>query len=143
MNTVTDPIKADTLAFADLPALGAELDSGRFCGITTLKDGTHSAVILLPAKAGKRLAWSDAMAWAQEAGGQLPSRPVAALLYANAKDQLEQGWHWTSDELHTDTGDQDDVSSAWHCHFYYGYQHDNHKSYEGGAVAVRLIPLTA
>ena len=81
------------------------------------------------------------MKWAEEAGGALPTRPVAALLYANAKDQFDPTWYWTSDTLDQDTGDEDDASFAWYCYFYYGYQYYDHKSAEGAAVAVRVIPL--
>ena len=141
MNTTTELVAADTISFASLPVLGAEFDGGIFIGVTTLKDGTHAAVILLPNKAQERMAWDAAMGWAKEAGGQLPTRPVAALLYANAKDQFERTWYWTSDELQADTGDEDDASYAWFCYFYYGLQRFTHKSAEGAAVAVRLIPL--
>ena len=37
-----------TIAFKDLPALGADLDGGEFAGITTKPDGTHWAVSKLP-----------------------------------------------------------------------------------------------
>ena len=146
---MTETITADSgtaiasIGFADLPALGAPLEGGRFCGVTTLKDGSHRAVILLPDKAPERMPWNKATVWAEEAGGQLPSRQVAALLYANVKDELQKTWHWTSDTLDQDTGDEDDASYAWICGFSYGDQYDNPKSYEGSAVAVRLIPLTA
>jgi hypothetical protein len=133
----------NTISLSKLPSLGSELDGGRFCGVTTLKDGAHCAVILLPNNAQQRLAWKDAMTWAEESGGQLPSRPVAALLYANAKAYLQPAWHWTSDTLDADTGDADDASYAWGCGFFTGYQSDDRKSCEGAAVAVRLILLTA
>lgn len=120
--------------FPTLPALGAPLDGGTFAGLTTKKDGTHHAVVLLPEQA-KRLTWKKAMNWAKKQGAELPSRPVAALLFANAKDQLKPTWHWTSEE--------NDASYAWHCFFGHGTQTFDHKSYGGGAVAVRLIPLTA
>jgi len=118
-----------------LPAIGADLDSGTFAGLTTRKDGTHCAVVLLPTKPTKILAWKPAMTWAKKQDGELPTRPVAALLFANVKDKLEPTWHWTSDE--------DDASYAWFCYFYDGFQNYNRKSYEGSVVAVRLIPLTA
>ncbi len=121
-----------TLSFATLPTLGADLEGGTFAGITTRKDGTHCAVILLPEKA-RDLTWKKAVAWATKQGGELPTRPVAALLFANVKDKLTPAWHWTSDEY--------DASYAWSCGFNSG-QGFNLKSYEGGAVAVRLIPLT-
>jgi len=103
-------------------------------GITTKNDGAHAAVILLPNK-GQELSWKDAMNWAKEQGGELPSRPVAALLFANLKSELDPKWHWTSEE--------DDASYAWLCFFNRGTQDNFHKSYEGSADAVRLIPLTA
>ena len=124
-----------SIPFAALPAIGADLDGGAFFGITTGKDGTHYAATLLPAKSDKRLPWNKAMEWAAKQGGMLPTRPVAALLFANLKEPLEPVWHWTSDE--------DDASSAWFCYFYYGNQNVSHKSYEGSVVAVRLIPITA
>lgn len=123
-----------TLTIAQLPALGAPLEGGSFAGITTQPDGTHCAVVLLPAQ-GTDLDWPAAKAWAAEQGGELPSRPVAALLFANVKAQLRPRWHWTADE--------DDASYAWLCTFDNGGQSSYRKSYEGGAVAVRLIHLTA
>jgi hypothetical protein len=129
MTTVATP-----LTLATLPALGAELDGGTFVGLTTKPDGTHHAVVLLPEKA-ESITWKKAIAWAEKQGGELPSRPVAALLFANVKAQLTPAWHWTSESY--------DASYAWDCDFNYGGQRNGHKGYEGGAVAVRLIHLTA
>lgn len=128
----TAPITQLTLA--TLPALGTQLDTGIFAGLTTRKDGIHCAVVLLPEQ-GTQLTWKKAIEWAAEQGGELPSRPVAAMLFANAKAQLKPAWHWTSE--------QEDASYAWHCYFDYGYVYHDRKSYEGSAVAVRLIPITA
>lgn len=130
-----DPLQApvDSLAFAALPAVGAELAGGTFRGVTTLKDSKHVAVILLPNKAQERMTWKNAMAWASEAGGELPSRPVSALLFATAKDQFRDDWYWTSEEHGS--------SYAWGQNFRNGYQDYRHKDYEGLAVAVRLIHL--
>jgi hypothetical protein len=122
-----------TLTLSSLPNLGAPLDGGTFAGITTKSDGTHCAVVLLPEQ-GEKLTWKKAMNWAAKQGGELPSRPVAALLFANAKSQLKPKWHWTSEE--------EDASYAWHCYFSFGIQSTILKSDEGSAVAVRLIHLT-
>jgi hypothetical protein len=130
---IATPLTA--IALAALPPLGADLDAGKFAGITTKPDGTHCAIVLLPTK-GEDLSWSAALNWAKEQGGELPSRPVASLLFANVKPELEAGWHWTSEE------DEDNASYAWGCNFGDGVA-SNHKSYEGSAVAVRMIPLTA
>ena len=123
-----------TVAFSALPTIGEAFEGGIFAGITTRKDGTHCAVVRLPEN-GTDLTWKKATTWAKKQGGELPTRPVAALLFANTKDTLTSGWHWTSDEY--------DASSAWYCHFLNGYQNDLHKSFKGSAVAVRLINLTA
>jgi len=123
-----------TLSISNLPALGEPLEGGIFAGVITTKDGVHSAVIRLPGN-GTSLTWNKAITWAKKQGGVLPTRPVAALLFANIKATLPSGWHWTSEE--------DDASCAWYCNFGYGYQSDTRKSFGGGAVAVRLIPLIA
>lgn len=121
------------MKFSQLPALGAPLDTGIFAGVATAKDGTHHAVILLPGNV-TGLSWKSAMQWAKDQGGVLPTRPVAAMFFANIKSALpESGWHWTNEAY--------DASSAWGYTFNHGYQGLNHKSYASGAVAVRLIPL--
>lgn len=85
-----------TITLSTLPAIGAPLDGGTFAGVITLADGTHNAVVLLPEQ-GSDLTWAKAKAWAKKLGGQLPTRPVAAMLFANAKPQLRGEWHWTSE----------------------------------------------
>lgn len=116
----------------DMPELGGPLDGGIFAGIITNPDGTVCAVVLLPGK-GRDLNWGEAKSWAAEQGGELPSRLVAALLFANVKDRLSSEWHWTSDE--------GDAYFAWSSNFNNGFQNTSHKSYEDSAVAVRLIPV--
>lgn len=112
----------------NLPALGAPYEGGSFQGVTTQPDGTHVAVVLLPDQASD-VTWPDAVKWAESVGGVLPTRPIAALLYANCKPLLRPLWHWTSEEY--------DASYAWVCGFGYGYHDYDHKSFEGSAVAVR------
>lgn len=122
------------LTIATLPALGEPLENGTFAGITTKPDGTHHAVVLLPDQ-GTDLTWKKALNWAKKLDAELPTRPVAALLFANVKAKLQPRWHWTSEAY--------DASYAWHCYFNHGDQGITHKSSEGSAVAVRLIPITA
>jgi hypothetical protein len=131
---MTASTQTKSVSFTSLPPLGTEIHGGTFAGITTRQDGTHCAVVLLPDQ-GTSLGWNAATSWAKKLDAELPSRPVAALLFANAKDKLRPKWHWTSEAY--------DASYAWSCHFSYGFQNDNRKSYEGCAVAVRCIPLTA
>ena len=123
-----------SISLAALPAVGTDLDGGIFAGLTTKNDGAHCAVVLLPEQ-GEKLTWKKAMNWAKKLGAELPSRPVATLLFANVKTQLRPAWHWTSEEY--------DASYAWSCSFNFGSQINFLKSFEGCAVAVRLIPITA
>ena len=120
------------MSITDLPAIGQPLDGGTFAGLTTKPDGAHCAVVLLPDN-GTDLTWAKAKAWAKEQGGELPSRPVAALLFANVKANLKPKWHWTSEEY--------DASFAWLCYFGNGGQIFSLKSFEGSAVAVRYIKI--
>lgn len=120
----------------DLPAIGQPLESGLFAGLTTRTDGTHCAVVLLADKPETRLTWQQATDWAEGLQAELPTRPVAALLFAQLKDQFEAGWHWTSET------DDDDGSFAWLQGFSYGNQFDYLQCFEGRARAVRMIPLS-
>ena len=131
MTSKTAPI---TTTLSALPSIGTAFEGGIFAGVTTKKDGIHCAVVLLPAK-GKVLDRNAAKAWALEQGGELPTRPVAALLFANVQPELSPEWNWTADEYN--------ASYAWFCNFDDGNVISIRKSYEGSAVAVRLIPLTA
>jgi hypothetical protein len=128
-----EAIAAPALTFSTLPPLGAALDGGIFCGLTTDKQGKHFAVALLPDKPDSDLPWKKAMAWADTVNGTLPTRPVAALLFANARDQFEPDWHWTSEQY--------SAGYAWLQYFLDGYQLFYDESYEGRARAVRLIHL--
>lgn len=123
------------MKFTDLPKLNEPLDGGIFAGVITQQDGTHCAVVLLPNQPATKLTWQATMDWAASQDATLPTRPVAALLFANLKPLLAPRWHWTN-EAH-----EDDASFAWGCYFGYGGQHDFHKSYECSAVAVRCVKL--
>lgn len=134
MNKLT-PREPMTITLSALPPLGGELDGGVFIGLTTAEDGKHYAVALLADKPDGELPWKKATAWAKSVGGVLPTRPVAALAFANAKDQFEPTWHWTADQYNG--------SYVWGQNFTSGYQDDGHKNGELRARAVRLIQLTA
>ena len=125
-----------TITLAALPAINQPFAGGLFAGLTTLPNGTHAAVALLPDQ-GTGLTWAAAQAWAAERQAVLPTRPQAALVFANLRQHLRKRAHWTS-ETH-----EDDASYAWCCYFCYGSTVTSPKSFEGCAVALRLIPLTA
>lgn len=128
---------ATPLTLSALPPLGGELDGGTFVGLITDKQGQHHAVALLPDKPvnDEELTWRKAMDWAKDVGGELPQRPVSALLFANAKDQFEGTWYWTGEEF--------GGSYAWYQYFGGGLQSSDHKGNTLRARAVRLIQLTA
>ena len=141
--TIATETEAKTIKFAVLAALalGAPLEGGTFQAIVTLPNGSHVAVALLPDKPAGRVNHGEAKAWAESVGGVLPTRPIAAQLYANAKSECEPDWYWTADELQADTGDEDSSSYAWDCYFNDGDQGGSGKSYAGCARAVRLIHI--
>lgn len=125
------PVPA-ALHLADLPALQAPLAGGRFIGVTTHADGKHYAEVLLPDQASD-LTHQAALAWAKALGGTLPTRPIAALLFANCKALLREEVNWC---LETQG-----ASYAWKCNFSYGLQRYGRKSAQLCAFAVRSIPL--
>ena len=126
----------DIIEFSNLPTLGAPLAGGIFVGVITQPDGTHAALALLPDRA-EDITWQAATEWAEKLGGQLPTRPMAAMVFANTQERPQRGWHWSCETY------EQDASYAWDCNFGYGYQSHGPKIYEGSAVAVRTIPLTA
>ena len=130
----TPAIEARPLS--SVPALKQPWEGGTFVGITMLADGKLYAIVQLDAKPPKRLTWKKAMEWAASVGGCLPSRPVAALMFALAKDLLTPDWYWTSEQFAEDT------DYAWCCDFYDGFQGYYRQRSDGCAVAVRMIPLT-
>ena len=118
-----------------LPALGDPWPSidGVYAGVITGNDGKPYALVVLNVKPDDTLNWADAMAWAQRLGADLPSRPEAAMLFANVHSHFEKGWHWTSEQYAS--------SFAWVQGFGGGYQRCDGKSSEFLARAVRRFPL--
>lgn len=105
-----------------------------YAGAVLDANGQHMHhLVLMAAQTSKDLAWSAALEWAEQAGGALPTRQEQALLFANCKPHLQPRWHWSCEEH------ESEASYAWLCYFDYGSQVYDHKSYEGGAVAVRRV----
>ena len=118
------------------PAIGQHWPDkgGTYIGIASdLPGGETGHLVLLDAKHPKRMAWGDAMNWAEELGNdaRLPTRVEALLISTNAKSLINPAWHWTYE--------QDDASYAWGCGFITGSQSLTRESYEGSAVAVRRL----
>lgn len=121
-----------SVCITNLPAIGRKLADGVFAGIITRQNGDHCAVVLLPGH-GKDLTWTQARGWALKQGGELPSRPVIAMLFANARTRIRSDWHWTNEEYNAD--------SAWGCDCINGYQSWGHKKSKASAVAVRYVKI--
>ena len=105
-----------------------------YAGAVLDANGEHMHhLVLMAARPDADVTWKDALEWAEQAGGALPTRQEQALLFANCKPHLQPRWHWSCEEH------EEDASLAWICYFDDGYQDCYHKSYEGSAVAVRYI----
>lgn len=105
-----------------------------YAGIVLDADGNYQHdLVLMAAKPASKLNWKDALEWAEEVGGALPTRQELSLIFANCKPHLQPVWHWSCEEY------EQDASSAWHCYFDDGYIYNFHKSYDGSAVAVRRV----
>jgi len=89
---------------------------------------------LLPGEA-VGLTWDEAVAWAKEQGGELPTRQEMLALFGNLKSEFSENWYWTSEQR---AGTPD---CAWVQYFYYGGQSYGRKSGQYRARAVRRLPI--
>ncbi|MYM31517.1 DUF1566 domain-containing protein [Duganella sp. CY15W] len=106
-----------------------------YAGLILGKNGEQDYhLFLLPNKA-EGLSWDKAVAFAAEAGGELPTRREHALLSANLKEEFEPRWYW-SGEQHAS-----DPSYAWVQHFDDGFQYYCLKDYEGRVRVVRRLVI--
>lgn len=130
---------ADTAAVVilqSLPAIGQPwlgID-GIYAGVITAADGAPYALVLLSDKPARDLPWRQAMDWAEGLGAALPTRPEAAMLFANTPQAFEKRWHWTSAQY--------SAHDAWSQAFVVGYQDISDKYYELRARAVRRFKLS-
>ena len=123
------------MRYADLPAIGSEIDGGAFAGLTT-RAGAHCAVVALKATPGAELTHAAASDWAASVGGALPTRAVWLMLASELPGALLPRWHWTCEAAGRESAYIGCIGSRGGCApAYVGLDHH--------AVAVRLIPLTA
>jgi hypothetical protein len=127
----------ETITLAELPALKQPLADGLYGGVITLPDGRNVAVVYLDkAKPPKRMNVDAARAWAKSIGAQLITRAIGSLIVSTLGDLLPQTWVWTEEDWAPDPS-----AFAWYCILTLGNVNHLSRSAEGGAVAVRLIPL--
>ena len=106
----------------------------RYAGIVLVEGKPSHHLFLLDEKPKSKLAWKDAIAWAESVGGVLPERFEAALLYANLQDQFEtSAYYWTATQY--------SGAYAWVQHFYGGIQDYRCKGREFLCRAVRRLEI--
>jgi hypothetical protein len=115
------------------PAFGAGYGGGKFAGIT-VHDNVPCELVLLEGE-NESCTWKEALAWAEEQGGVLPSRFDQLVLLKNLKSEFQEAWYWSSEQL---AGDE---SYAWYQDFYYGNQDWSHVSGHYRARAVRRLAI--
>lgn len=87
-----------------------------YAGLIIGKDGEPSYHLILLPGDSEKLNWSDAIAWAEQQGGELPTRREQALLYANLKDQFDSDLYWSSETY------ERNPLYAWFQNFLHGHQ---------------------
>ena len=118
------------------PETEIKLSKGEhYAGLILGKDGESSYHLILLPNEKQDINWGDAVTWAKEQGGDLPTRREQSLLYANLKERFEERWYWSSEQHASHS------SCAWCQGFYHGYQYDTNESYELRARAVRRLSV--
>lgn len=110
-----------------------ELNVGEhYAGILLDKKGRPSHhVILLPGDLNSAT-WGEAKAFAEKAGGDLPTRREQSLLFANVGGQFKPEWYWS--------GEEHAAADAWG-QLFSGIQSYWHKVNKFRARAVRRVPI--
>ena len=105
----------------------------QYAGLILGKEGKPDHhLVLLPGEA-LEISWSFAREWAQESGGELPSRRELALLYANLREQFERVWYWSSEPQ------EPRAQLVWGQNFTSGIQTMYGRPFRGRARAVRRL----
>lgn len=84
------------IPLASLPSVGAPFNDGTFVGLSTTADGRHVAIVRLAVTSERgQLTAGQARTWAALAGGTLPTRAVAALVYFTLPEMARALRYWT------------------------------------------------
>lgn len=112
-----------------------ELKEGEhYAGAIIQPDGTGHHVIVLHGDKDDG-EWQEAMDWAKEQGGDLPSRVEQSLLFAHSKDQFKEDWYWSN------TQHASHSSNVWYQNFDNGNQNYYDKHTHLRARAVRRLAI--
>lgn len=106
---------------------------GSYAGPILNSDGTPEYYLILLPGDVKDINWSDAMAWAKEQGGELPTHREQSLLFANLSAQFQPAWYWSGEPRRPDS------CLAGYQGFDTGYQDFTFMGFEGRARAVRRV----
>lgn len=68
-----------------------------YAGAIIAPDGTGHHIILLDGD-NDDAEWQAQMDWAKSIGGDLPTRPELALLYAFLKDRFKADYYWSNEQ---------------------------------------------
>lgn len=109
-----------------------EVYLGVVCKDGKLAKAQH--IILLPGDKGD-VKWADAVAWAKENGGTLPTRMELLLMFQTQRKRFQERAYWSGE---TYAGNE---SYAWTQYFSFGYQDLWTRDDESRAVAVRRLPI--
>ena len=90
---------------------------------------------LLPDHPKDEMTHQDATEWAANIGGDLPTRPEQALLFAHQRAQFDRDWYWSN------TLRESDPDYAWCQYFYNGSQGYSDRGNKLRARAVRRLPI--
>ena len=106
-----------------------------YAGLALGEDGeTFHHLILLPDEL-ERATWTEAKAWANVQGGELPTRREQSVLFGNCKGEFKSAWYW-SGEQHASS-----IVCAWMQGFDNGGQYYTHKSTGYRVRAVRRLAI--
>ena len=114
------------------PVLPKLLEGEVYAGITLHDDRLHHLIIL---PGDTELDWQAARHYAAKAGGTLPSRVDALVLFKNARKQFHGAAYWT-DEQRADV-----AQYAWFQDFDWGDQDDDRQDVRLRVRAVRRVAI--
>lgn len=118
------------------PASNALGEGELYAGLILGKDGAQDYHLVLLAGEIAEAGWTNAMSWARELGGELPTRRELSLLFANQREQFQREWYWSREPQE---GHQHLV---WGQNFASGIQTVYGRAFRGHARAVRRLPAT-
>ncbi|MEB2504602.1 DUF1566 domain-containing protein [Burkholderia sp. BCCIQ04A] len=97
-------------------AVTIPLAAGERCAGPILNEGGTLShyLIVLPGEA-ESVTWDQACEWAEQQGGELPSRREQSLLFTNLRGEFESAWYWSGEEA-------EESGWAWCQLFGSGYQ---------------------